>query len=378
MPAIAKVHNTLVYKGSNFFKQRLVLSVLSGKPVRIVEIRSMADEPGLQEFEVSLIRLLDKLTNGTKVELNETGTAVYFQPGLLHGGQVDHECSTQRSLGYYLEVLLMLGLFCKEPICATLKGVTTNKIDPSVDHVKASMISTLKKFILEDEDLNLTIKKRGMQPLGGGEVVLRCPVRRQLRPVQLMDIGMIKRIRGIAFALRVSPAMSNRMVEKAKGVLLNYIPDVYINTDMSKGKASGKSPGFGIHLHTETTNGIFYSAESISNDVANGEEPSVPEDVGVDAANRLLQEVYLGGYTDSTSQSLAILCMALGPKDVSKMVSGPLSEYTVGFLQHLYEFFGVTFKLENYNSENDEDEESNKVMLTCLGIGYSNLSKRTL
>lgn len=55
--------------------------------------------------------------------------------------------------------------------------------------------------------------------------------------------------------------MANRMVEKAKGVLLNFIPDVYITTDQCKGKNAGKSPGFGIHLYAETTNGIIYSAE---------------------------------------------------------------------------------------------------------------------
>jgi len=47
----------------------------------------------------------------------------------------------------------------------------------------------------------------------------------------------------MAFALRVSPAMSNRIVEAAKGILLKFLPDVYITTDHSKGATAGKSPG---------------------------------------------------------------------------------------------------------------------------------------
>lgn len=54
---------------------------------------------------------------------------------------------------------------------------------------------------------------------------------------------MVKRIRGIASSVRVSPAIANRIVESAKGVLLNFLPDVYIHTDHRKGSASGKSPG---------------------------------------------------------------------------------------------------------------------------------------
>ncbi|KAL3274826.1 hypothetical protein HHI36_019609 [Cryptolaemus montrouzieri] len=309
--------------GCNFFRQRLLLSVLSCKAVRISEIRILEDEPGLKEYEVSLVRLLDKITNGTIVELNETGTSLYFQPGLLYGGSIEHECSLQRGIGYYLEVLFMLGLFCKKPLHATL----TRCHKPFKDFYAGNN----EKFIYNDENLDLQIKKRGMRPLGGGEIVFKCPVGKQLRPIQLCDSGMIKRIRGTAYALRVSPAMANRIVDKAKGVLLNFLPDIYISTDPRKGKQSGNSPGFGVHLTAETTNGTIYSAEQVSNVVTNGEDPSLPEDLGEAAAQRLLYEIYLGGVVDSTSQSLAILFMALGQKDVSKIVTGPLTDCAIGF-----------------------------------------------
>ena len=79
--------------------------------------------------------------------------------------------------------------------------------------------------------------------------------------------------------------------------------------------------------------------------------------------------------------------MAMGPRDVSKVVLGPLSNYTVHFLRHLKDSFQVVFKLETFNSspteesENDLDEElnmgANKVVATCVGVGFTNLSKRT-
>lgn len=100
MPAYSKDNNLLVYKGANFLKQRLLLSTLSGKPVRIIEIRSLDTvNPGLREYEICLIRLFDKITNGTKIELNETGTSVLFQPGLLLGGTFHHDCNVQRGIG---------------------------------------------------------------------------------------------------------------------------------------------------------------------------------------------------------------------------------------------------------------------------------------
>lgn len=102
-----------------------------------------------------------------------------------------------------------------------------------------------------------------MLPNGGGEVILKCPVKKSTRPIQLLNSGMIKRIRGTAYALRVSPAIVNRIVETAKGVLLNFIPDIFITADELRGKQAGKSPGFGVHLYAETTNGTIYSAEQV-------------------------------------------------------------------------------------------------------------------
>lgn len=101
------------------------------------------------------------------------------------------------------------------------------------------------------------IKKRGSPPLGGGEVQFLCPVIKQVKTLNFVEIGKIKRIRGIAYvtsflpiltflklpcrhAVRVSPQFSNRMIEAARSVLNRYIPDIYLYSDVYKGEESGK------------------------------------------------------------------------------------------------------------------------------------------
>ena len=87
-PAIIKAANNenkgvLEYEGSNFLRARLVLATLSGRPIRIRQIRTKEENPGLNEAEASLIRLFDKISNGCKFEVSETGTALYYQPGRI-------------------------------------------------------------------------------------------------------------------------------------------------------------------------------------------------------------------------------------------------------------------------------------------------------
>lgn len=120
------------------------------------------------------------------------------------------------------------------------------------------------------------------------------------------------------------------------------------------------------------------------------EQGSVPEDIGTYAAALLLQEVrrgifcliirrivlsidlliiIIGGVVDSTHQSLVLILMILCPEDVCKVRFGELSEGGIATLRLIKDCFGVVFKIK-------EDAETNTVVLSCLGTGYRNISRR--
>ena len=46
---------------------------------------------------------------------------------------------------------------------------------------------------------------------------------------------------GHSHCVRVSPAMASRMVDSTRRVLNSYLPDVYIYTDVVRGKEGGRS-----------------------------------------------------------------------------------------------------------------------------------------
>ncbi|NWI30379.1 RCL1 protein, partial [Sula dactylatra] len=333
------------------------------------------------DFEASFIRLIDKVTNGSRIEINQTGTSLYYQPGLLHGGSLEHDCSPSRSIGYYLESLLCLAPFMKHPLKITLRGVTNDQVDPSVDVLKATALSLLKKFGIDGENLEIKINRRGMPPKGGGEVMFACPVRKVLQPVQFTDPGKIKRIRGTAYPFfffflnKVSPQMANRMVESARSILNKFLPDIYIYTDHMKGVSSGKSPGFGMCLTAETINGTILSAELASNPQGQG-AAVLPEELGQNCAKLLLEEIYRvsGQYVLTQLASHGLLLLLIIWRDNSQCSETRMGRYEIEFLRHLRSFFHITFKIETKTPE-EEHMGGEKVLMTCVGIGFSNLSK---
>mmetsp|Transcript_967 Transcript_967/g.2285 ORF Transcript_967/g.2285 Transcript_967/m.2285 type:complete len:405 (-) Transcript_967:63-1277(-) len=398
-------------EGAQLFRARLTGSILSNRPVIITKIRELDDKPGVADYEVSFMRLVDKMTNGTSISINTTGTGVTVRPGYIVGGRIEHECEG-RAVGYFLEGILPLCLFAKQTVEITLTGVTNDDVDICVDLFRAVTIPLLRRFGLEQLP-TLEIVRRGLAPGGRGVVVFRAPVARELRAVQLTDPGFVRKVRGLAYAVRVSPQFANRMATEARGVFNTLLPDVYINTDHTK--LRDVVPGYGMCIYAQTTTGCILGTkrgatrrslledkdkksdpfgmddpaaafkkrvEEEENDDRDEEKQqnadwripgvkaqSEAEEVAANAAQQLLEQIGQGGCVDATHQSLLFMLMTLCPEDVSKVRVGTLSPYSIRFLRLLKEFFGVTFRLQT-------DEETSTTLCACVGVGYKNLARK--
>ncbi|KAM3719623.1 putative RNA 3'-terminal phosphate cyclase-like protein [Dirofilaria immitis] len=347
----------LRFEGCNFFRQRLAYSLLSGRAVAIAEIRSYDDEPGIKDFESKLLLLLEKITNGTRIRISQTGTKVEFSPGVITGGQFTFDCGNDRCISYYLEPLLMLAPFCKHQLNLKLQGITNAPSELSVDAIRVTWLPVFNKFVVAPNLPEIKVVARGYKPNGGGYVLLTAPTIRIFRPVQCKTVGKICKIRGIASVSKVSLSIAHRMINASKETLRDYIADIYITVDQRKGASGGSSPGFGLFLTAETTEGIVYHGEAISKPKGEQGNPVLPEDVGHIAACQLLDQIFAGGCVDTTAQALAVTFMTLCEKDVSTYLFGPLSAYCMHTLRHLKKYFEITFKIDDWNELSKDNEQ---------------------
>jgi len=278
----------------------------------------------------------------------------------------------------------MLAPFSKKPLQLTLRGITTDEKDLSVQTIRYLILQLTQHFGLPQVDLirtvslphiqlfgvsdglELRIKKRGSAPEGGGEVQFLCPVIKQAKTLNFVEPGKIKRIRGIAHAVRVNPQFSNRMIEASRSILNRYIPDIYLYSDVYKGEESGKSPGYALSLLAESTTSAIHCSEAVS-------QPGVPpEDIALLATRALLNEIKQGGCVDRKHQTLILLMMVLGSEDVSRCRMSEPTPRTIQFLRDVKNFFGTTFKIVPAEpSENSCTE----LLYSCYGTGYVNINR---
>lgn len=79
-----------------------------------------------------MLKLIEKVTNGTTSIINKTGTKLTFRPGIIdcaEGMLVEHVCNLERSMTYYLEIICVLAIFGKTDLWLDLEGNTDDQLD---------------------------------------------------------------------------------------------------------------------------------------------------------------------------------------------------------------------------------------------------------
>ena len=346
--------------GSNYFRLKIAYSLLLNKPIEICNIREDSITPGLTEYEISFLKLINAITNGTKFEINKTGTTVRFTPGTItnnYGDEFTFETDPSRAVTYYAEGLIPISMFGKESLNINLEGITNNDIDNSVDSFLSSTVGLLKKLVVGDSP-EFKIKKRGVAPNGKGLVFFKIPIITNLAPFDWTDEGKIKRVRGTAFTSKISGTFGTRLITKSKGILMNFLPDVWLVVDSYKDKnLEAISPGYGLSLTAETKEGFFLSSDIINKDNI------TPEELAEKCTMKFLNEIYTSGVVNVNNQGLFLFLMALSEKNyVSQMKIGLLTQYSKGVVLLIDKLLGVKFNIrevDEYDMANSEDEEDN-------------------
>ncbi|KAG9245708.1 RNA 3'-terminal phosphate cyclase/enolpyruvate transferase [Calycina marina] len=384
---------------------RLILSTLTGKPIRVSQIRSTSTTPGLAPHEVSFLRLLDSITNGSRATFSHTGTMFHYEPGLIMGsidgqgaiGEVT-DCSLPntitRGVSWFLTPLCILAPFAKKPVNVRFsgEGVITGATecgDVSVDTVRTAILPLYEKFGISTAKLEIRVLQRSCAGPGGkgGGGVVELKFGSQVRLPKTLHLhrspGRVRRIRGVAYCTGVSSSNNHRMIHVARGILNPLVADVHIATQYDqaplvssgdKNSKSGKKTtgiGFGISLVAESSvDGVLYSA-----DVASPSRGGVTsEDIGKQCAYQLLEVISQGGCVTKVGTETVLVLMAMGSEDVGRLRLGRDvvgTEDAIGLARDLQKFGASSWGLRDV----DEDD-SGDIIVTVKGIAVGNVARK--
>ncbi|KAN0122264.1 18S rRNA biogenesis protein [Hyaloscypha variabilis] len=385
--------------------QRLVLSTLTGRPIHVSQIRSSSPtNPGLAPHEISFLRLLDSITNGSVIQISYTGTTLTYMPGLITGsvgtggGGDIVRCvlpeTCRRGVSWFLLPLCMLAPFSKGPVNVRFEGEgvitsATETGDVCVDTLRTAVLPLYEQFGILGSKLELKVLQRSCAGSGGkgGGGVVELRFGSQVRLPKTLHLnrspGRVKRIRGVAYCTGVAASGNARMIHAARGVLNPLVSDVHVaaqydqaplvsSGDSSDPKAKKRTGiGFGLCLIAESSSeGVIYSADV----PAPSSGGVTPEDVGKQCAYQLLEIISQGGCVTRVGAPTILTLMAMGSEDIGRVRLGRDvvgTEDIIGLGRDLKKF-GAS----NWGLRDAEDDGTGDIIISVKGIGVGNVGRK--
>lgn len=205
--------------GGQVLRTSLGLSLVTGQPFRIENIRAGREKPGLLRQHLTAVRAAAQV-GGAKVTGDAIGSrTLTFELGQVQPGQYEFAVGTAGSATLVLQTVLPALVVAKGPSQLTLKGGTHNPWSPPFDFLQKAFLPLLAKM---GAKVTAKLIRPGFYPAGGGEfaVEIEPAVDGRLRPLELMERGEIVSRQARAIVAKLPDHIAERelnVVEKKFG-----------------------------------------------------------------------------------------------------------------------------------------------------------------
>jgi RNA 3'-terminal phosphate cyclase (ATP) len=196
--------------GGQILRSSLALSLVTGKPFTIDNIRANRSKPGLMRQHLTAVRAAAEVGQ-CEVENATTGSVrLDFCPVKVRGGDYVFDVGTAGSATLVLQTVLPALMLADEPSTLTLRGGTHNPMAPPfefIDRVYLPLVAPATKA---------TLVRHGFYPAGGGEFQVAITPVKKLANVELMERGAALQRKGTILLAR----LPNHIAAREKKMLI--------------------------------------------------------------------------------------------------------------------------------------------------------------
>jgi RNA 3'-terminal phosphate cyclase (ATP) len=154
--------------GGQVLRTSLALSLLTGKPFHLSNVRARRARPGLQPQHLKSVEAAAAIGKATTRGASLRSSELDFEPGPISSGAYTFDIGTAGNTGLVLHTIyLPLALRSAGPTEVTLVGGTHVSTSPSSHFLDATWRRYLELFGLR---LSLRLLRPGFYPRGGGRV----------------------------------------------------------------------------------------------------------------------------------------------------------------------------------------------------------------
>lgn len=313
--------------GGQVLRNACALSLITGQPFTIENIRGKRSKPGLMRQHLTAIEAACTIGASECEGLEIGSSAITFRPGMVTPGEYRFAVGTAGSTGLVLQTVLMPLLAAGGPSRLVLEGGTHNMMAPPYDFIAKAFLPQIERM---GPRLSARLTRHGFFPRGGGRIEIDIEPA-PLTPVDGLERGELREQSATAVFAALDPGIAERIVKTARKVLSGW-PEV---TFAVRKLPDEQGPGIVLLLEA--------AYENVTEVVAGfGKLGLSAERVGGTAARRMAGYMASAAFAGPYLQDQLLLPYALAGE--GRLSTVKLSQHTRTAAEVITRFTGTAFR----------------------------------
>lgn len=251
--------------GGQVVRNACALSLVTGQPFRITNVRGKRSKPGMMRQHVTAIEAACRLGNGQCGGLTVGSSEISFVPGRVEPGEYSFAVGTAGSTGLVFQTVLMPLLLAGAPSRLVLEGGTHNMLAPPFDFIAKSFVPIIERM---GPRISMRLVRHGFYPHGGGRIevdITPAP----LAPIECHARGPLKERTAAAIFAALPFDIAEREIKTARKCLSDWPDDAFAVRELPAEQGPGTILLLEAHFEnvTEVVSGfgkLGVSAESLA------------------------------------------------------------------------------------------------------------------
>jgi RNA 3'-terminal phosphate cyclase (ATP) len=172
--------------GGQILRTALTLSMITGQPFRITNIRAKRAKPGLMRQHLMAVQAAAQVSDAVVTNAEVGSTALSFAPKKIKAGDYQFAIGTAGSCTLVLQALLLALAHADGPSTVRISGGTHNPMAPPVQFLQRAYGRLLAAVGVE---VDISLVRSGFYPAGGGVVMVTVAPCARMKQIALMEPG---------------------------------------------------------------------------------------------------------------------------------------------------------------------------------------------
>ncbi|MCC6536638.1 MAG: RNA 3'-terminal phosphate cyclase [Bryobacterales bacterium] len=251
--------------GGQVLRTSLSLSMVTGQPFQIENIRAGRARPGLLRQHLTAVNAAAEVCAATVDGASLGSTRLTFTPGPVRPGEYRFAVGTAGSATLVFQTVLPALMLAGAPSSLTLEGGTHNPAAPPFDFLARAFLPLLNRM---GPTVTVNLERYGFYPAGGGRFTASIQPVAKLSPLALGERAEVRGRRAIGLVANLPARIAEREIATAIE-LLAWPPET--RAIMGTRESNGPGNAFMLELESPELTEIFtafgevgVSAESVA------------------------------------------------------------------------------------------------------------------